>query len=310
MNRRGYNTVVKCNECGKVEHCPNCSIALIYHKSSESLICHYCGYTKDVVKSCGQCGSVYMQYGGIGTQKVENQLSEIFPKARILRMDSDTTSARFAYDKYFKQFSNHDYDILIGTQMIAKGLNFPNVATVGIIDADQSLYDNNFKATERTFSLITQVIGRCGRGTDRGKAIIQTYFPDNEIFKFAALQDYEGFYNQEIESRKFLLYPPFCDMSMIGFSGLEEYKVKQAAHNFFEILKDLVLEKYSDIPLKMLPATSDDIAKINNKYRYKIILKHRDTAKYRAMIDEALLKTGMNKSFRSVKIFVDKLVSV
>lgn len=305
INRRGYNTIVKCSECGKVETCPNCSIALTYHKANNKLMCHYCGYAKDAVKRCTNCGSIYIQYGGIGTQKIEAQLEVIFPEAKILRLDSDTTLTRFAYDEYFKDFLAGKYQILIGTQIIAKGLNFPNVTLVGVIDGDQSIYSSDYKGIERTYDIITQVVGRSGRGQTSGRAIVQTNAADNEIFELIASQKYDDFFNREILLRKRLLYPPFCDMSIIGIVGLSENLVLQAGNRIFKIITELIAIDFKDVPLTMFGPLPEMVLKVNGKFRYKIILKHKDNKRYRELIQIVLNRALKIKS--NVTVFVDKI---
>lgn len=305
INRRGYNTIVKCSECGKVETCPNCSIALTYHKANNKLMCHYCGYVKDAVKKCTNCGSSYIQYGGVGTQKIEAQLEVVFPRAKILRLDSDTTVTRFAYDKYFKDFLEGKYQILIGTQMVAKGLNFPNVTLVGVIDGDQSIYSSDYKGIERTYDIITQVIGRSGRGKINGKAIVQTNAADNEIFELIANQKYDEFFNREILSRKRLIYPPFCNMSIIGIVGLNENTVLEVGNKIFKIITELIAVDFKDVPLTMFGPLPEMVLKVNGKFRYKIILKHKCNKRYRELIEVILSKALKFKG--NVNIFVDKI---
>ncbi|MBP0979739.1 MAG: primosomal protein N' [Oscillospiraceae bacterium] len=307
INRRGYNTVIKCEECGSTQNCPNCSIALTYHRTNNKLICHYCGFTKNIIKKCDNCGSVYLKYDGVGTQKIESQLEDIFPKARILRLDSDTIVTRYSYDKYFTEFLNKKYDILIGTQMIAKGLNFPGVTLVGVIDADSSLYISDYRAVEQTYNIITQVIGRSGRGEQEGKAIIQTNSADNEIFDLIINQNYENFYNQEILMRKNLLYPPFCDMAIIGLVGSDERVVIETGNEIFEIIKYLVSSQYKDIKLKMFGPISETISRVNNKFRYKIFLKYKNNIRFKQMIDLILIKILKEKQKLGINIFFDKI---
>ena len=307
INRRGYNTFIRCEECGNVETCPNCSTALTYHKANNRLMCHYCGYSRDVIKRCSKCGSVYLRYSGAGTQKIEDQLEEIFPKARILRLDSDNTTNRFSYDTYFQKFLNHENDILIGTQMIAKGLNFPEVTLVGVIDADRSIYSSDYKGLERTYDIITQVIGRSGRSSDDGRAIIQTSSSENNIFNLIVNQRYEDFYNEEIFARKKLLYPPFCDMTVIGLIGSNENVIIKIGNEIFEFIKNLIFNEYKDVNIKMFGPVSEVISKINNKYRYKIFIKHKDDKRFRQMIDFILKSFMREKQKYGVNIFIDKI---
>ena len=307
INRRGYNTIVRCDECGEVKTCPNCSIALTYHKANNKMLCHYCGYVEDITIKCPSCGSFYLKYLGVGTQKIETQLESIFPQAKILRLDSDTTMTRFSHDKYFKDFLDKKYDILIGTQMIAKGLNFPGVTLVGVIDADRLLYSSDYRGSEKTYDLITQVIGRSGRGDVEGRAIIQTSSADNYIFDLIADQNYENFFKQEILSRKSLLYPPFCDMSIVGIVGEEENLVFEAGSQIFSLIKKLVSGPYKDVKLKMFGPVSEVVSKVNNKYRYKIFLKHRDDKRYRSLMKSVLFQLLREKQKFKISFFIDKI---
>jgi primosomal protein N' (replication factor Y) len=212
LNRRGYNTFVSCKACGHVVTCPNCSISLTYHSANNRLMCHYCGNSVPFTTECPECHENRVRYSGCGTQRAEQQLEELLPQARILRLDTDSTMARFAYEKKLRLFTDGEYDIIIGTQMVAKGLDFENVTLVGVLSADQSLYNDDFRSYERSFDLLTQVVGRSGRGKYPGRAIIQTFTPENNIIKLAAQQNYQEFYDGEIAIRKAMLYPPFSDI--------------------------------------------------------------------------------------------------
>ena len=229
MNRRGYNTYVACESCGNVVTCPNCSISLTYHNANRRLMCHYCGYSVPFSRVCPECGEEAVRYSGSGTQKVEEELAELLPGARILRMDADTTMQKYAYDRNLSAFRDGEYDIMVGTQMVAKGLDFENVTLVGVLNADKELYNDDFQSMERTFDLITQVVGRAGRGRWSGKAVIQTMNPGNEVIRFAREQDYESFYSYEIGVRRAMVYPPFCTLVSVGFRGAKQDRVEQAA---------------------------------------------------------------------------------
>ena len=305
LNRRGYNTIVKCSACGTVASCPNCSISLTYHASNQQLICHYCGYTQDAIERCSNCGSKYVRYTGIGTQKAEQSLQELFPSARILRMDADTTMTKFSHEKYFSAFGAKKYDIMIGTQMVAKGLDFPDVTLVGVLSADMYLYSDDFRSSERTFDLLTQVVGRGGRGTSSGRACIQTFSPTNDVIGFAARQDYLGFYQQEIAARKMMLYPPFCDLCAVCFSGQDQQKTREAAAHFWEMLRESFTRSHSRLPVRMLGPVEGAVLKINNKYRYKIIIKCRNTKEFRQLLSELLCRFGELSAFSRVSCHVD-----
>lgn len=303
LNRRGYNTFVSCTECGTVATCPNCSISLTYHIKNGRLMCHYCGYSVPFTKKCSNCGNETLNFKGSGTQKLEEQLAEIVPSAKILRMDADTTVSRYSYEDKFKSFGNNEYDILIGTQMVAKGLDFPNVTLVGVLSIDQMLYNDDYKSSERAFDLMTQVVGRSGRGDMPGKAYIQTDFIENEIIDYAKAQDYVSFYNDEFPIRKQMVYPPFCDICVVGFIGESETLTTKSAFRFLNSLKELHSEKYSDLNIIVLGPVSPKIAKISGKYRVRIIIKCKNTKRMREMIG-VLLKDFL-KNNKEINAFAD-----
>lgn len=303
LNRRGYNTFAACTECGTVATCPNCSISLTYHIKNGRLMCHYCGYTVPFTKKCSNCGNETLNFKGSGTQRLEEQLAEILPSARVLRMDADTTVSRYSYEDKFRAFGNHEYDILIGTQMVAKGLDFPDVTLVGVLCIDQMLYNDDYKAMERAFDLMTQVVGRSGRGDSPGKAFIQTDFVENEIIDLAKAQDYESFYNTELSIRKQMVYPPFCDICVIGFSGESESLTAKSACKFLNSLKSLHSKEYSEQNIIVLGPAVPKIGKINGKYRLRIIIKCKNTRRMREMIS-VLLKDFL-KNNKDINIFAD-----
>ena len=303
INRRGYNTFIACNECGHIITCPNCSISLTYHKRNNRLMCHYCGYSKRLDNICPECGSDAVRYSGFGTQRIEDELEFLFPDARILRMDADTTSTKFSHQRILDSFRDGEYDILIGTQMVAKGLDFEKVTLVGVVNADNSLYDENYNASEKSFDLITQVVGRAGRRSERGRAVIQSVNPDNQTIQYASMQDYKGFYENEIELRKYLIYPPFCDIISASFTCEDENSAALAAKAFFdELLK--VNEKYNE-KIIVLGPTQAKIAKINNSYRYRLAVKCKNSAKIRSMISEILKNVSKIKEYKKVSISID-----
>ncbi len=305
INRRGYNTFIACNECGHVITCPNCSISLTYHSYSNRLVCHYCGYSKELDNTCPECHSNAVRYSGFGTQRIEDELTSAFPNARVLRMDADTTSAKFSHEKMLKAFSNGEYDILVGTQMVAKGLDFPNVNLVGVINADNSLYDENYTASEKCFDLITQVVGRSGRRDSKGKAVIQTINPNNEILNLAAKQDYKSFFETEIDMRKMMVYPPFCDLISIGFVGENENSVALGAKKMFETIVSFNKEQYSDEKIIILGPSPSKIYKISNEYRYRLAIKCKNSANIRKMIKDSLKVFNKIKEYKDVTISVD-----
>ncbi len=304
INRRGYNTFIACNECGHVITCPNCSISLTYHSYNNRLVCHYCGYTNKLDNICPECGSDAVRYSGFGTQRIEEELQALLPDAKILRMDADTTTAKFSHEKLLEQFGNKEYNILIGTQMVAKGLDFEDVTLVGVVNADNSLYDQNYTASERSFDLITQVVGRAGRRDNSGTAIIQTVNPQNETIDFASHQDYIGFYNNEIMIRKLMIYPPFCDIYSATFTGENENTVALCSKAFFYRLVEYNSDEYKDIKLVVLGPTQAKISKINNTYRYRLAIKCKNSQRIRQMITKILKDVNKDKVYSKVSISI------
>lgn len=303
VNNRGFNTFAKCANCGALKMCPNCTVSLSYHKANGRLLCHHCGYSAEKTNNCSSCGKEKLVYLGFGTQKIEDILSEKFPNARILRLDSDIKNCNKSFSTQIKDFELGKYDILLGTQMVSKGFNFPSVTLVGVVSVDRSLCDSDFGSFEKAFALITQVVGRAGRMTKPGKAIIQTFNPENEVIETASKQDYISFYNNEILVRKAMLNPPFCDICVLVFGGKYENKVIEAARYVFELLKKIATENYQDIPLRIFSPSEAKIKMISKNYRYKIIIKCKDNAKFRYMINDILEEFFRNKNHRTVKIF-------
>ena len=306
MNRRGYNTFASCTACGTVLTCPSCSISMTYHKANGRLMCHYCGYSTPFSPVCPSCGEAAVQYSGFGTQKVEDELSSLLPGARILRMDTDTTMSRFAHEEKLRQFAEHKYDILLGTQMVAKGLDFANVTLVGVISVDSLLYNDDYRALERTFSLLTQVVGRSGRGVLEGKAIIQTTAPENDVLTMAAQQDYLQFYRTEIGVRKTLIYPPYCDLCVAVFSGEDELFVRGAAKLFLDLLKSALRDPaYRQEKLIVLGPAPARVFRVSGKYRFRLILKCKNSTRFRAMLSSLLRRVGKDKRFANVTTVID-----
>ncbi len=303
LNRRGYHTYVNCISCGTVEECPNCSIPLTYHRVNNSLICHYCGFRKPMPQACEKCGSRFIYSSGTGTQRIEDEIKQYFPSARVLRMDADTTMSKYSYEKRFAEFANNEYDIMVGTQMIAKGLNFENVTLVGVLLIDRSLYAGDYLGYEKTFSLVTQVVGRSGRGEKKGRAFIQTFSPEHYVLELAAKQDYKGFYEQESEVRKALIFPPYCDICMIAFSSQEEELLGKAAAVFRDLLRTEAMKAGNDIPAIILGPTAS--GRINGSYRAKIIVKCRNSRKFRDMLRFVMLSAYKMREFRKVSFYVD-----
>ena len=287
LNRRGYQTIAQCEDCREVLKCQKCSVPMVYHKSAHKLLCHYCGSQMDPPpQKCPTCGGK-LQYRGFGTQKAEEELAKLFPEARILRMDQDSTAAKDAHEKLLAKFARHEYDIMVGTQMVAKGLDFEDVTLVGVLGIDSLLFAQGFRAYETVFSLVTQVVGRSGRAKDPGFAIIQTTDPNNPVLNLAAAQDYDAFFEQEIAYRKLGLYPPFCGLCVVGFAGPKAIEVARAAARFAALLGQQAA-KQPDLPLRILGPTPGNIEKINDSYRYKLTVKCRNDRRFRDLMRETL----------------------
>ena len=305
LNRRGYQTFVSCRDCGHVMTCPNCSISLTYHAANGRLLCHYCGYSIPFTAECPSCHGHHMHYAGMGTQKAEEELAESLPQARILRLDTDATMRRFAFEEKLAQFAKGAYDILVGTQMVAKGLDFENVTLVGVLNADASLYCEDFRSSEETFDLLTQVVGRAGRGRFEGRAFIQTQTPENPIFSLAARQAYPAFYETELAQRKLMLYPPFSDLCVVGFVGANLDEVRAAAQRFFGKMTALAKEAYPTLPLRILRPCAARIPRAGGKYRFQILIKCRNGTRFREMMRQLLISFGRDRQNRAVTAFAD-----
>ena len=304
LNRRGHNTFISCSYCGHVISCPHCSISLTYHSANDRLMCHYCGYSEPNVKRCSECGSEHIRLSGEGTQKAEQELKLLFPTARVLRMDADSTLAKNSYEQNLNSFANKEYDIMLGTQMVAKGLNFPDVTLVGVLNADSSLYSEDYKAFERTFSLLTQVVGRSGRGDKKGEAIIQTYTPENEIISLASKQDYDSFYDEEILTRKVMTYPPYCSMCLVGVSGGVLTEVKDVVTRFIEALKN-ENDKTEQVKMIVLGPSVANKPKLGGKYRYRLLIKVKNNKDFRLMMKKVLCDFSKTYNRKTVSLFVD-----
>ena len=301
LNRRGSSRYVLCGECGHVPECPRCSVPMTYHSANGRLMCHYCGYSQRAVERCPVCGGI-LKYIGAGTQKVEEELRELFPDTEILRMDADTVSGGYA--ELLERFRSRRIPILLGTQMVAKGLDFENVTLVGVLAADLSLYVDHYRAAERTFSLLTQVVGRAGRGGHAGRAVIQTYTPGNDVIQCAARQDYDGFYESEIRLRRLRRYPPFADLFTFTVSGAEEGRVLRAAAAVRERLLRLSREIPAAQPEVLGPAPAP-VLKVNNRYRYRCVLIGRNDRETRERVSRALKEFASDRANRGLNLFVD-----
>ena len=304
LNRRGYHTYISCINCGSVMECPNCGIPLTYHKANETVLCHYCGYGEPMPDTCPKCKSTYISQSGTGTQRIEDEINEYFPKARILRMDADTTMSKNAFSDRFAEFGRGEYDIMVGTQMIAKGLDFENVTLVGVLMIDKALYSGDYLGYERTFSLITQVVGRSGRGSKTGRAYLQTFSPDHYVLQLAARQDYGEFYSQEIDVREALLFPPFCDICLVGFSSLSGQQCETAAKRFLQLLKDRIKQE-QNFPIRVLGPTKMGTGRLGGRFRYKLVIKCRFNRQFRTIMNELLLQAYKDAAFTNVSFFVD-----
>ena len=303
LNRRGYQTMAQCEDCREVLKCQKCSVPMVYHKSAHKVLCHYCGSQMEPPTVCPTCGGK-LQYRGFGTQKAEEELAKLFPDARVLRMDQDSTAAKDAHEKLLAKFADHEYDIMVGTQMVAKGLDFEDVTLVGVLGIDSLLFAQGFRAYENVFSLITQVVGRSGRAKDPGFAIIQTTDPDNPVLNLAAAQDYDAFFEQEIAYRKLGLYPPFCGLCVIGFAGAKEIETARAASRFAALLGQQAA-KQPDLPLRVLGPTPGSIEKINDTYRYKLTIKCRNDRRFRDLVRAALALYEKEKLPSKASVVVD-----
>ncbi|MEE0866943.1 MAG: primosomal protein N' [Clostridia bacterium] len=297
LNRRGYSTFVSCRECGFVFTCPSCSVSLTYHKNARSLTCHYCGHSEPLKNVCPSCGSNKIKDFGKGTQKAQEQLEQIFPDMKILRMDADTTGGKRGHERLLDKFSHENYDVLLGTQMVAKGLDFKSVTLVGVLAADASLNVDDFRAQERTFDLITQVCGRAGRGESSGRCVVQTYMPDNKTLLLSAKQDYKAFYNEEIEYRRAFYYPPFCDIVNIMISSSSEQEAKSAAEKTALELKAVL----RNVHYMMYGPSPAPVYKVMDRFRFRIWLKCRaDEAFVEELKKTIHSKYGKSKSDLSV----------
>ena len=300
LNRRGYSTFIMCRDCGYTLKCPNCNISLTYHRTNNLLKCHYCGHTQKVATICPNCNSTKIRYFGTGTQKLEQEIHKLFPEASTIRMDIDTVTKKNSHEQILNTFKNENIDILIGTQMVVKGHHFPNVTLVGVIAADGSLNQDDFRANEKTFQILTQVAGRAGREKLPGKVIIQTYNPNSFAIECSKEQNYDFFYNTEILLRKQLKYPPFCDIIMIGFSGENEKEIKDSSTYVYNLMRKN-LEKYD---IKVFPAMPSPIDKIQNKLRWRIIAKGKVTPEVTIILNKCL-QNIYQKNLKYTSIYVD-----
>ncbi|MBO5497305.1 MAG: primosomal protein N' [Oscillospiraceae bacterium] len=301
INRRGANRLISCGECGYTYRCPRCSVSLTYHSANNRLLCHYCGYSRRPDEACPECGGA-LKHIGAGTQMVESELKELFPDVEVLRMDTDTVTPAGSHEKLLDRFRQENIPIMVGTQMVTKGLNFENVTLVGVISADQSLYAGDYRAGERSFSLITQVVGRSGRGQKPGRAVIQTFTPDNETILQAAKQDYEAFYRSEIELRKLQNTPPFSQMLSVTVSGMNEEHVYRACRTVRQRLDGLLA---ADGSAQILGPAPLAVVKINNRYRYRVMIYGGARSAIRGTVAGVVMECCQDKRFSDVSVYAD-----
>ena len=305
LNRRGNSRAIVCVDCGEAPECPRCSARLTYHSANERLMCHYCGYSQPAPNRCPRCGGPVKRVG-TGTQKVQQELQALFPDMAVDRMDADTVSAAHTHEQIFEHFQKENVPVLLGTQMVAKGLNFPNVTLVGVLDADLGLYNDSFRAHETTFNMLTQVVGRAGRGDAPGSAVIQTLVPEHQVIRLAAQQDYEGFYDLEIGMRQALEYPPFADVTVVTFTGQDEARVLRGAAKFRESLGNLLKDPgYNARAFTLLGPAPCPVPKINYNFRYRLTLKCRLNPAIRNLLGHLLRQFSQDRENRTVSAFID-----
>ncbi|MEG0035097.1 MAG: primosomal protein N', partial [Oscillospiraceae bacterium] len=301
LNRRGMSKLISCCECGYTYKCPRCSVSLTFHSANNRLMCHYCGYSQGLDEACPECGGK-LSYIVAGTQKIEEELTEAFPSTEILRMDTDTVMGAGSHEALLSKFRDERVPIMIGTQMVTKGLDFPNVTLVGVISADQALYSGDYRSSERTFSLITQVVGRSGRGETPGRAVIQTFTPQNQVILQAASQDYDSFYLSELEMRRLQWCPPFSDLFTITATGLDEMVVLKCL-NFAK--REITQRLRGNTDARVLGPAPLTVVRVNNSFRYRITLSGKDSREIRLLISDIITLCSTEKEFKGVSVFGD-----
>ncbi len=301
INRRGTSKLITCRECGYTYKCPRCSVSLTYHGSNDRLMCHYCGYSKRIDRVCPDCGGE-LSFSGAGTQAIVDELGELFPGVEVLRMDTDSVAPAGSHEELFKKFRDRKIPIMVGTQMVTKGLNFEDVTLVGVILADQSLYAGDYRAGERTFSLLTQVIGRSGRGKKEGRAVIQTYTPQNETILNSAAQNYEAFYQSEIELRKLQNAPPFMQFYSVTVTGADE-ELTVRCGKYIRSFFDTVLKGRNDV-IVLGPAPLP-VVRVNNRFRYRVNISCKNEKEMRALISRIVMECSCDKRFRGISVYAD-----
>ena len=309
LNRRGYNNFISCRSCGEAIRCPVCSVSMTYHTfggdyESGELRCHWCGRRMKLPTACPSCESPHLTRMGYGTQRIEQELGALLPDANILRMDTDTTSSRYSYEEMLGSFRRHESDVLLGTQMVTKGHDFPDVTLVGVLLADASLYLDDYRASERTFSMLTQVIGRAGRGKKQGEAIIQTNNPDHECIRLACTQDFDAFYEAEIRLRRALVFPPFCDIVLLMLTSPDEKELMKASAILSEKLNTALRDEFQDVPLITFGPFEAPVYKVENRYRMRMVIKCRLNRRSRALFS-SLLCDFSRSAIRGLTLSVD-----
>ncbi len=300
LNQRGYSKSVICTECGHVQKCTDCDVSLTYHKEDESLLCHYCGAKYKMITACTECGSPFIRYGGTGTERIVSELNKLYPKARILRMDRDTTQSKEGHFNILSQFSQQKADILVGTQMIAKGHDFPHVTLVGILDADMSLHFSDYRSNERTYQLLTQVAGRSGRAEMAGKVVLQTYTPDHPVLRYAINYDYENFFKQEISIRKATAFPPFTDVVRVLISGENEEKALSTTKDVYDLLTTIYNTQRDKF--RFFGCMKAPLKRLQNKYRFQVLMRIESGNKH--LIDTIFSYSDRYNS-RAVSVYME-----
>ena len=305
LNRRGNSRALVCIDCREAPECPRCNVKLTYHSANERLMCHYCGHSQKMTGRCPKCGGELKRMG-TGTQKIQQELECIYPGISVLRMDTDTVSATNTHEMILNKFKNEKVNVLLGTQMVAKGLNFPDVTLVGVVDADMGLFADSYLAAETTFNMITQVVGRAGRGDFPGKAMLQTAMPDHSVIKLAAVQDYDGFYEMEIALRKLQNYPPFGDLVSVTFTGKDEIKVLRSASKFRDSVRScLLMDAYRNENCDLLGPAPCPVPKINYNYRYRLTIRCTLNRNLRQLFAHLLRQFSQDRECRGVSAFID-----
>ena len=305
LNRRGNSRALVCVDCRNAPECPRCNANLTYHSANERLMCHHCGYSQPAVSRCPNCGGAMKQVG-TGTQKIQQELEMLFPGMLVARMDTDTVNAVNTHEKILDDFQKKETSVLVGTQMVAKGLNLPKVTLVGVLDADLGLYSDNFRGAETTFNMLTQVVGRAGRGDTPGRAMIQTMLPEHQVIQLAAKQDYDCFYDLEIGLREMQMYPPFGDIAVITVFGQDEAGVLRGCMKLRESLRRCLLQPdFQAERCTVLGPAPSPVPKINYNYRYRLTLQCKMTRTLRNLIAHLLRQFSQDRENRGISAFID-----